>query len=389
MNTKNLNKVFDHYIEKFEWLNQKPEPDESYKWVAVQDFQNAFDLDVPENEFATMLYNAWKASANLIDSNQQQPFYALVEYARREPERVRAMFESLYADDGGDLGVRQKKIQKFLDEADALLKKYFPTSHLYINSQRSVMALLWFYDPNTYYYYKATEAKYLADCVEFYDDWGTYTDFKLDVFHRFCDEIVGQMKSHSALMATHKSRFEGKEPMHKDDNLHILVVDIIFCAKRYGLYDGIPIKDSSAPAKRLYLERKAKAAELYDTVLVAEKNNDLLNEAKTIFTDLVQSGASISHKTFGPAKFVAYANGIVTLLFPEKNEQKKFWLLQSLAGGNLKIDTPNFEELLEKYRQAMMRSEMSATRLYESAVKALEPYKEYLDYLKKKLQNKY
>lgn len=304
MNVKNLKKVFEHYVEKFEWLNQKPEPNESYKWLAVQEFQNAFDLEVPKDEFATMLYNAWKASANLIDSNQQQPFYALVEYARREPERVRVMFENLYADDGGDLTIRQKKIENFLYAADELLQKYFPSSHLYINTQRSVMALLWFYDPNTYYYYKATEAKHLADCVEFYDDWGTYADFKLDVFHRFCDGIVEQMRNHTTLMETHKSRFESKEPMHKDENLHILVVDIIFCAKRYGLYDGIPIKDSSAPAKRLYLERKAKAAELYEAIQVAEKNVILLNEASTVFVNLVQSGHPIYHKAFGPAELV-------------------------------------------------------------------------------------
>ncbi|MBQ9930148.1 MAG: hypothetical protein IJO72_05160 [Oscillospiraceae bacterium] len=378
MNVKNLKKVFDHYVEKFEWLNQKPEPNESYKWLAVQEFQNAFNLEVPKDEFATMLYNAWKASANLIDSNQQQPFYALVEYARREPERVRGMFENLYADDGGDLTIRQKKVENFLYAADELLKKYFPSSHLFINTQRSVMALLWFYDPNTYYYYKATEAKYLADCVEFYDDWGTYTDFKLDVFHRFCDEIVEQMRNHPALMETHKSRFESKEPMHKDENLHILVVDIIFCAKRYGLYDGIPIKDPSAPAKRLYLARKAKAAELYEAVQVAEKNVILLNEASTVFIDLVQSGNPIYHKAFGPAELIECADGYVTLFFPGKNEQKKFILLQSLVGGFIKIDTPNFGELLEKYRQAMCIEE-SAVRLYKSAVKALEPYKEYLD----------
>ena len=93
--------------------------------------------------------------------------------------------------------------------------------------------------------------------MEFYDDWGTYTDFNLDIYHRFCDEIVEQMKNHSALMETHKSRFIGaEERMHADEQLHILVVDIIFCAKRYGLYEDIPIKDSSAPAKRLYQERK-------------------------------------------------------------------------------------------------------------------------------------
>ena len=104
----------------------------------------------------------------------------------------------------------------------------------------------------------------------------------------------------------------------------------------------------------------------------------LLEEARTVFVELVQSGASISHKAFGTAELVEYTNGYVTLFFTNKNEQKKFGLLQSLVGGFIKIDTPNFNELLEKYRQAM-RVEASAMRQYESAVKALEPYKEYLD----------
>ena len=379
MNIKNLHQVFDRYIEKFEWLNRKPEPNESYKWVAVQKFQNAFDLNVPTDKFAAMLLDAWKSTSNLIDSSQQQPFYALVEYAREEPERVRTMFRDLYADDGGDLTLRQAKIEKFLSEANALLQKYFPTSHRYINSQRSAMALLWFYDPNTYYYYKAPEAKYLANCVEFYDDWGTYSDFKLDVFYRFCDEIVAQMENHISLKKTHESRFEkSQEPMHRDENLHILIIDIFFCAKHYGLYDGIPIKDSSAHEKRLYLERKAKAAELYEAVQIAEKNIALLDEARTVFSELVQSGVPIFHKSFGVAELVEYTNGYVTLFFPSKYEQKRFGLLQSLVGGFIKIDTPNYNELLGMYRQAM-RIEACAVRLYEDAVKAMEPYKEYLD----------
>ena len=104
----------------------------------------------------------------------------------------------------------------------------------------------------------------------------------------------------------------------------------------------------------------------------------LLEEARTVFVELVQSGASIFHKAFGSAELVEYANGNVLLYFSNRNEQKKFGLLQSLVGGFIKIDTPNFSELIEKYRQAM-RVEASAVRQYESAVKALEPYKEYLD----------
>ncbi len=378
MNIKNLNKVFEHYIEKFEWLNQKPEPDESYKWIAVKRFQNALNLDVADSDFATMLTNARKATENLIDSSQQ-PFNALCEYAKQEPQTVRTMFKNLFADDKGDLAVRQSKIDTFLAAADELLQKYYPTSHMFINTQQSAMAYLWFYDPNAYYYYKATEAKYLADCVEFYDDWGTYNDFHLDVYHRFCDEIVRHMKEHPALMETHKSRFEGcEDTMHPDNLLHILLVDMIFCSKRYGLYDGIPIKDSSAPAKRLYQERKAKAAELLANVDAAEQKAKLLEDAKQELAALAQSGAEIRHKAFGKAELLDLSNGYCTLNFPAKGEQKKFIFLSSLAGGFIRIETDNFDELLEKYR-AVIKAEASIPQQLAFAVKALEPYKEYLD----------
>ena len=379
MNTKNLTKVFEHYIEKFEWLNQKPEPDESYKWVAVQDFQNAFDLDVPEDEFAAMLYNAWKASANLIDSNQQQPFYALVEYARREPERVRAMFESLYADDGGNLSIRQEKIKNFLEDADELLQKYFPSSHLYINTQRSVMALLWFYDPNTYYYYKATEAKYLADCVEFYDEWGTYTDFKLDVFHRFCDELIEEIKATPALMATHQSRFAGaKKPMHEDELLHVLVFDIIYCAHTYNLYSGMSFDKVTSSDRKLYQERKAKAQELATALRKVEDEIVLLDEARTYFGKAITSGAAVTHKMFGLADVESITDGFVALKIRKSGEVKRFGLLNCIAGGFVRIDVPAFDESLAKYKAAMM-SEYTLPQRLKSAQDALHPYEKYLD----------
>ncbi|MBQ3011422.1 MAG: hypothetical protein IJD81_09560 [Oscillospiraceae bacterium] len=378
MNTKHLNMVFQHYIEKFEWLNSKPEPDESYKWIAVHKFQSIFNLNIPIQDFPFMLYNAWKATENLIDSNQQQPFFAMVEYARKEPHTVYNMFVNLFADDGGDLLARQKKIDVFIAESNILLNKYFPSSHLYVNNQRSVMAYLWFYDPNTYYYYKATEAKYLADCVEFYDDWGTYTNFKLDVFHRFCDEIIYHIRNNPALIDTHLSRFNTNDQMHKDENLHILLVDIIFCAKRYGLYSGISIKETTSSAKKLYLEQKQKAIELRDAVYIAEKNLELLNEAKVVFSQLIDNGAPVIHKSFGKGKLVELSDGSVTLSFPHEEKPKKFNLLQSLVSGFLYIDDSHFEEVLSKYRQ-VIRIEAVANQQLKRALNAFEPYKEYLD----------
>ena len=275
--------------------------------------------------------------------------------------------------------IRQKKIDTFLVQAEELRKKYFPTSHLFVNSQRSAMAYLWFYDPDTYYYYKATEAKYLADCVEFYDDWGTYSDFHMDVYYRFCDEIVAEIRKNTSLMKTHESRFYGQEgSMHPDKELHILLVDIIFCSMRYGLYNGIPIKDASAPAKRLYIERKAKAAELMQRLQTAEENAALLEEAKEVFAEMIKSNSQITHKAYGEAKLVDFSNGGCTLYFERTKEQKKFMLLPALVGGFIRISSPDFDRLFEKY-YSVMKMESSIPKQVDLALKALEPYKEYID----------
>ena len=100
MNKMRLNQLFSNYIEKFEYINN-PDNNETYKWAAVEQYRESFNLEAPD--LPGMLYEAWKASENLIDSANQQPFYALVSYAKEEPETVRKMFRDLFADDGENL----------------------------------------------------------------------------------------------------------------------------------------------------------------------------------------------------------------------------------------------------------------------------------------------
>ena len=181
MNKMRLNQLFSNYIEKFEYINN-PDNNETYKWVAVEQYRESFNLEAPD--LSGMLYEAWKASENLIDSANQQPFYALVSYAKEEPETVRKMFRDLFADDGGNLAERQEKIIAFIQSSEELKAKYAPGSWRYTNDQRSVMAYLFFHDPEHNYLYKATQAHEFADCVEFLDDWGAGANFKLDVYYR-------------------------------------------------------------------------------------------------------------------------------------------------------------------------------------------------------------
>jgi len=377
LNSNSLNGLIASYIEHFERINNNIN-NENYKWCAIVDFQAAFDLSAADDAFADMLKKSRDATSNLIDSSTQ-PFFGLVQLAKREPAAIRSLLKALLADDGGNLSLRQERINAFVAGCDRLTERYFPGSHLYRNDQRSAMAYQFLNDPENHYLYKATESKSFANCVGFYDDWGSMTAFRLDVFYRFCDEVLAGIKANQALLDTHQSRFAGaKRPMYPDPSLHVLLFDLIYCAHAYALSAGAQFERVTAAARKLYQERRAKARELAAALREAEQAASLLDEARTYFRRAFTSGAAMTHKAFGPVEVVQIDRELVTLKLRKTGELKKFGLLSCVSNGFIKIDVPDFEEKLEKYKDVLPR-EASLPKACARAREALRPYEEYLD----------
>lgn len=378
MNTNNLNLIFENYISQFERINEPKGANENYKWFAVHNFQKVFDIDAPD--FAAMLKKACKATENMID-NYMQPFGGLVVMAEKdgESETLRQMFRLLYAEDGGDLSVRQEKITAFLKSCDDLLEKHYPSSHLYKNDQRSAMAYLWFHDPDNNYMCKTTEARYLADAAEFYEDWGTYTNFHLDVYYRFCDALIDEIQKYPDLIEIHKSRFEGHEgEMHPDLNLHVLAFDIIYCARTYGLYRGVAVRNISLEDKKLYQQRKEKAAQLADDLAKAEENMLLLQNGIAEAEAIVRSGSTLRHKSFGVGELIEFDGRYLVIKFPEFEGPKKFELYSAFGNGFITADTPLFSDFIERYANVLKQANRIPDQV-KRAEAALKPYAEYLD----------
>lgn len=376
MNKDNLQQVFSNYISKFEVLNN-PENDETFKWEVIQRFQDDFDIDA--EDFAEMLQQILKGSANLIDGANQQPLAGLVSFAKEEPETVRAMFRALYEDDNGDLTVRQAKIRDFIEASQELLDKYSPGSWRYVNDQRSVMTYLFLNDPEHNYLYKYTQATEFADCVGFYEDWGSGSGFKLDVYCRMCDELVEAMKENQALLDTNASRFSCSDRrLYPDPELHILAFDIIYCCTVYDLFRGISYEKPDAKAKKLLLEKKEKAAQLYAEVVAATEQAEALKEAKAFFSPLFAAGTALRHKTFGPGTVVSSDGEYVEIAFKEPIGTKKFILLPSIANGFLLLDDPAFAEKRTQYKAVMLRGSQIDSAL-EQANRKFAPYAEYLE----------
>ena len=378
MNRKSLNQIFTAYIDKFRFLNEDPQC-EGYKWYSVVQFKEAFDLDAPD--FAAMLKRAKQVTYNIIDS-YNQPFGGLVKIAEQsaeDAEAVRELFRALLKDDGGDLTIRQEKITEFLKGCDALVEKYYPGSFLYKNDQRSAMAYLFFNDPDNHYLYKATEANYLSDCVGFYDDWGAMSAFKLDIYHRFYDELIAEIKATPELLKTNESRYENTtKKLHADPNLHILLFDIIYCSHTYNLYSGLSFDKVTTAERKLYQENKTKAQELLAAVQKAESDLVQLQEAQRYFSGLIDSKAPVSHKAFGELEVVAVKGEYLSVRVKKNGETKNFVLLNAIANGFLKIAADDFEEKVAQYRAVMLRERDISSNL-SSANRAFGPYKKYLD----------
>lgn len=328
MNKNQLNHIFNNYIEKFTEFNDDNHS-EYYKWQVCYKYKKLMDeaLESSDEEFAEALNKVKMCTENIIDS-YTQPFYGLVELARKEPKTVRQMFKDLYSDNCTEPQKQMELIQQFFDKSNALLKVYYPESFLYKQTSHSVSAYLFLYDPDHHYMYKATQSKIMADCIEFYDDWGTGDNIKLDVYYRMCDQILEEIKHCPELLNTNQSRYDGRlnfsgGELHADPELHILLFDIIYCAHIYNLYDGIMFSRPKMKEKQLITERREKAKEIQIEYEKVKKQYDLLDEAMNYFVTEINKSKIVKHKTAGICdvisvdrqyiKIKAKSNGVATL----------------------------------------------------------------------------
>lgn len=383
MNKENVRQIFSHYIEKFDYINEK-EHDETYKWMIAKDFRRLMDeaLASDDTVFADALYKAKAATRNMIDS-YTQPFHGLVEFARREPITVRQMFLDLFSDDGGDIHQQEEMISKFFRQCQVLQEKYFPNSYRYRQNSHSVSAYLFLYDPDHHYMYKATQAFAFADCIEFYDDWGTGDNIKLEPFYRMCDLLIEEIKGCDAIQSIDKTRFNGRfgyqsADLHQDTNKHILAFDLIYCCSVYNLFKGISYERPKMKEKQQYMACKTKAAELLAEHEAAIKEFAELKCALEYFVACLLVGTQVTHKTFGIGEISGVNESKIEIFFPERDDRKVFDLTTVLTNRFITADVADFVEKCDRYIPILKRGSAIQNAVIWTE-RALAPYEKYLD----------
>ncbi len=379
MNRNHLQEIFSHYIDKFEIINNSTHM-EYYKWRIAAKFRPMMDeaLKASDAELPRKLNEVKKMTVNIID-NYTSPFSGLSKFAEEEPQTVRGMFQSLFSDYGkDDIDVKQEMIEEFLRNSRSLRDKYYPDSYLYKDDMHSVTAYKFLYDPDHNFLYKASHSRNFADCIEFYDDWGSGDAVNLEVFSRMCNEVIEEIRNSPELMKTAASRFAAdRNNMYPDLALHILVFDLIYCCSTYDLFDGIPYVVPKTSERKLMQEKKEKARMLSEELKNAEAELAGLEEAEKFLADSYIPGTVIHHKTYGEGCITGTEKNRMDVDFKTVGS-KSLGIRISVLNKLVTADREGYEEGIDQYRDILSRESQIRTAV-DLAGRKLVPYLDYLD----------
>lgn len=340
MNNENLQIIFRNYIDKFDLMND-PEHDETYKWEAIQHFQDHWDIDA--EDFGAMFKTAVKATYNLINNSIVQPTNGIVELAKFETETVRELFKALYGDDQGDLVNRQNRIDDFVSQSNLLLEKYAPGKWKFKQDTRTAIFYLNLKDPDDNFIYKASQTSTFARCVEYGNEIGGGQSFRLNHYYFLCNWLVEELRKAPDVLAEHQKRFDRR--IWPDEQLHILAYDIIYCAVNYGLYQNTVIK----PRDKKGLIDHAKQQRMRDIepqLIEIQSQLDAVQEELAQFEHLSFNNLEVQHKRFGEGKVLAQEKAILTIQFAEG--EKRLVLPDIFVNQTTLAEDP---EIIEYYLQ--------------------------------------
>ena len=149
--TENLKKVTSHLIEKYiDILEENGEPNETYKYLAINTFQQNWDLEAED------FYQMFRASFSKVSNLLYQNSWGFIEKSTQLfPNEVWEMFRNLY-----DESVKiSQRIKTFQTESEKILPKVRQSlNRTNINTQqdeRTISVYLAFRFPEKYMLYKA------------------------------------------------------------------------------------------------------------------------------------------------------------------------------------------------------------------------------------------
>ena len=339
-----LQQLFDNYTEKFETFNNT-EHRETYKWAAASHFQKYWDLDA-EN-FGEMFKVAFEDSVNQIDVPTFQPIGGVLYLCKQNPdtmEKVREAFRKLLEADGSDLKKRQKRVEGFVRQMNGLLQETAPDKWKYHQDTGSALMFLSFSDPDDNYMFRENESKVFAEYLGVKGEVFRKDALNLPEYYRMCDNVAAELLQQTDLLQIVDEALEIEADNLDDSSIteidsdrHLLVFDLIYCAKNYQLYDeelfsGMGGKRSAGEDEEFDEEEKKIKRQIRS--LSGKHSRAVKKRESLAFPDL--EGETVKHLRYGEGTITVQDNKYLTVSF-EKAGLKKFVLPDALTKGFLTV----------------------------------------------------
>lgn len=353
MNMDHLNDLLSQYEARMEEFYDPAGNDELFKWRALKCFQTQwFDPRIDSLPFAERFKAATEQFGVLIDNSHQHPRNGVIKLCEREEDEaeVKRLFcEVLFADDHGDLSVRQQNMDAFISGFEKLRMRRFPANWSYKQDRHSASVYLAMYRPEENYIYKYTEAEQIALHLEYGYDLGSGESFRLDAYYQMMDEIASEIRQRASLI----QKFQEQMRLHAagcdDPSLHLLTFDFVYCCHAYCLYrnlnhlskrEAIRKKREQDEQKQARLSREKKRAEILAEMDSFRGVYNLCNEISLL-------NVQVTARNYGVGTVVSQQGTTIHVQFAEEVikyelHKKYLWL-------------PKFEsdrEIVELFTQA-------------------------------------
>ena len=345
MNKTTLDELLNRYEENIDKLYDA-DNDEIFKWRALNTFQKEW-FSLEHIDFLSRFNAATKDFSVFIDNSRMHPRNGVVKLYEKEPAEVERLFcDVLFANDEGDLEMRQQNMDAFIDGMEKMREKYYPANWSFKQDRHSASTFLAMYAPAENYVYKYSEAETMAVYGEFGFDIGAGIDFSLPHYYAMCDDIVDALKTHDTLLQKHFSKLDGE--CYDEQSLHLLAFDIMYCCKSYGLYQGLShiAKRDSIKAAKEAAQQKEAAAQLQERINTLMAEIESLELSLPDVSDISLMNVEVESKQYGIGTVIEHDGNKIKVQFSDVT--KTFMLDKKFS---MRPTFENDTEVVEAYSE--------------------------------------
>ena len=341
-----LHELIDRYEKNLDLL-YGPEHNELFKWKAVKCWRNEwYKPDDAFTSFADRFSAAKKEFLLFTDNSTVHPSAGVLKLWEKEPVKVESLFYNvLFTETEGDINAVQQNMNRFVEEYNALLHEHFPAKWTYKQDIHSASVYLAMNDPEFNYVYKNKNASEMSNYIGFEEKIGSGKTFSLRNYYKLCEVIVNALKQHDSLLEKHFSRLT--EEHYRDESLHLLAFDLMYCCRTYGFYIGLvpPEKPKKTKQRKPKVHNaedpEKKERERQNQIIELEKERASLDLVCQSAEEISLIGIQVRSDEYGTGEVIAQDDKTFNKIKVRFDTCEKTYLLHSKYSKRPRFENDN------------------------------------------------